>query len=894
MTDNDTHSGPSRLENPATKEECRFQRIRDHIPIHLHPLSVPQPLSNLSTAANLRFARIYRTADGDHPSDKLEAAIFIDELSTQAFIRISKDRRYAYVIGPNDFTASEHQRSENVKLLVFVVSTAAGGNRALGVYRSCNVNLLDITEDESFYQDLPEEVKIQFQRGPIPCTGLVFDSFDNQTQNKIREATVVVLPTSPHTSSKTLASERRQQVLEDESTTSSGSFRGSGGIGSLPHEDGKEVDGEGEGVSRGSQARFNEVLGERLRDSHIQVINNPSKKGAARELYELSSSSLATTGQPSRSPEIERPDVEGRRGEVEGREDNEGGASKRPQDKPTGPSGTDLDTSRAMKRASIEPREEIYAPEWLSRMVSREIRSIAGRFGRTDAESNVETPGQQSIDFQARLLLIYLCLSARPLHEKRDNQAVHAIRVMSSNRGDEGKVGGREITGGVAANDQMSTPVTRDKRKRGTPSSGGSDKPGQNSRGEAEADLSLAARLQLNYNPQSNVDQHLRKRIKKRRYSEPILPHFGVQVEAGAEHAPPTTRTTSDSSQRTNCDKSLQLLSEKVIGDHETRLKCIVQSNESPIENLPSNLRGGSNILHFTSTIPPSALGPSSTSAVVPSFQLPPRATWDFRQDLLHASPTPRPNATTYKPVSSAVGNKPPQQHTAAEAANGKSTDGGGADSANRSWLQIHQARQGAHPHSIGSSQTMEVGTSVSAGSVPPTGLSGDAISILKWWRTVLFDIDDGLLAAAGLRIAQPSTSDQTGRQVFSDEETLLNILKSSRSVLSTLPSEALEVAGVAIIHCRPRPPIPASKDPEASSGGGNMTGPHAKAAGSHKASSGNSVIRHDVPEQNQPENEAASQERTWAASSKQPAHRGSGEAPSEASATFIAILTAS
>lgn len=47
---------------------------------------------------------------------------------------------------------------EMAKLLVFVLSTASGGHRALGVYRSCNVKLLDITPEESFYQALPDEV----------------------------------------------------------------------------------------------------------------------------------------------------------------------------------------------------------------------------------------------------------------------------------------------------------------------------------------------------------------------------------------------------------------------------------------------------------------------------------------------------------------------------------------------------------------------------------------------------------------------------------------------------------------------------------------------------------------------------------------------------------------
>ncbi|KAG8895727.1 hypothetical protein FRC01_012226, partial [Tulasnella sp. 417] len=160
---------PSGPDMPLTKEELRFQCIQNYIPVQFRPTSVPTPMSNLSTGANVHLYRLHRIAeDGRGPSENLEAVVFIDALSKtfaphsavflrQSLVRISDDRKYGYVIGPNGFSDLELDGLESVKLLVFVLSSAAGGNRALGVYRSCNIKLLDITPDEDVYQSLPDE-----------------------------------------------------------------------------------------------------------------------------------------------------------------------------------------------------------------------------------------------------------------------------------------------------------------------------------------------------------------------------------------------------------------------------------------------------------------------------------------------------------------------------------------------------------------------------------------------------------------------------------------------------------------------------------------------------------------------------------------------------------------
>ncbi|KAG8937617.1 hypothetical protein FRC04_010549, partial [Tulasnella sp. 424] len=205
------HSGPSvppEPEKPLTTEESRFESIRIHVPDHLLPPSVPNPISNLSTAANEFLAQLHQQTEGGKPlSDALAAGLFKRELSgkfgpypvsffQQSLLRISKNRKYGYAIGSNPFALAEPSKSEDVKFLVFVLSSAAGGNRALGVYRRCDATLVDLTQEEPFYRDLPEETKSSFKHGSIPCTALVFDSFDDQTQTKVRQETVIALPDS--------------------------------------------------------------------------------------------------------------------------------------------------------------------------------------------------------------------------------------------------------------------------------------------------------------------------------------------------------------------------------------------------------------------------------------------------------------------------------------------------------------------------------------------------------------------------------------------------------------------------------------------------------------------------------------------------------------------------
>ncbi|KAG9041533.1 hypothetical protein FS837_012134 [Tulasnella sp. UAMH 9824] len=188
----DNSSQQSDQEVALTKEQERFERIRDHIPVHLRPKTVPPPISNLSTSANVEHSRLHQIAENDQPpSEKMQAVVFVNALSKvfgpdsaifvkNTLIRISKDRRYGYVIGPNRFSSLELLKgTEKAKLLVFVVSTASGGNRALGVYRSCNVKLLDITPEESFYRALPEEAGF--------LKHIVFRDTDSQNRRSTQE-----------------------------------------------------------------------------------------------------------------------------------------------------------------------------------------------------------------------------------------------------------------------------------------------------------------------------------------------------------------------------------------------------------------------------------------------------------------------------------------------------------------------------------------------------------------------------------------------------------------------------------------------------------------------------------------------------------------------------------
>ncbi|KAG9043657.1 hypothetical protein FS837_009292 [Tulasnella sp. UAMH 9824] len=203
MADNEKPEAVSETQKMLKGDELRFKAIRDAVPLHLRPQNVPKPLINLSTTLNERFDHILRKVEKKEVSEPMAAEIFAEELRRflgkgvasfvrQTFIRVSGDSAYAYIVGPNDFSTSDSDETEATKLLLFVLSNAAGGNRALGVYRSCNVKLHPLTPDETHYSRLPEEMKREYDNRPIPCTALVYDGFDDEKRRQVQQATIVL------------------------------------------------------------------------------------------------------------------------------------------------------------------------------------------------------------------------------------------------------------------------------------------------------------------------------------------------------------------------------------------------------------------------------------------------------------------------------------------------------------------------------------------------------------------------------------------------------------------------------------------------------------------------------------------------------------------------------
>ncbi|KAG8940387.1 hypothetical protein FRC04_005271 [Tulasnella sp. 424] len=66
-------------------------------------------------------------------------------------------------------------------------------------------------------------------------------------------------------------------------------------------------------------------------------------------------------------------------------------------------------------------------------------------------------------------------------------------------------------------------------------------------------------------------------------------------------------------------------------------------------------------------------------------------------------------------------------------------------------------------------------------------------------------DMDNELLAEAGLRVTRPETLAQGQREMFNDHQVILNILETSRGVLSTQARETLSAVGIEIISRQPR-----------------------------------------------------------------------------------------
>ncbi|KAG8927021.1 hypothetical protein FRC00_002379 [Tulasnella sp. 408] len=74
-------ASPSKRKQYIVREEERFSRIYDALPSHLRQAEVPEPLKNLSTPENERLTRLHEAAEqGRGPSETLADMYFIDEM----------------------------------------------------------------------------------------------------------------------------------------------------------------------------------------------------------------------------------------------------------------------------------------------------------------------------------------------------------------------------------------------------------------------------------------------------------------------------------------------------------------------------------------------------------------------------------------------------------------------------------------------------------------------------------------------------------------------------------------------------------------------------------------------------------------------------------------------
>ncbi|KAG8916679.1 hypothetical protein FRC01_002920, partial [Tulasnella sp. 417] len=228
MADAEKHQTATEKQKMVKSDDLRFKAIHDGLPPHLRPQNVPRPIINLSTTANERFDDAFCKVEKKQLSELVAAEVFVDELRRsfgqdvasfvrQPFIKVSVDRAYAYIVGPNDFSKTGPDETGPDKFLLFVLSNASGGNRALGVYRSCDVMLDPLAPAEAHYNDLPDEIKMQFDTGAIPCTALVYDSFDDEVQSHIRRATVVAQPKATQELAKSSKSELIRRLYQPSS-----------------------------------------------------------------------------------------------------------------------------------------------------------------------------------------------------------------------------------------------------------------------------------------------------------------------------------------------------------------------------------------------------------------------------------------------------------------------------------------------------------------------------------------------------------------------------------------------------------------------------------------------------------------------------------------------------
>ncbi|KAG8914971.1 hypothetical protein FRC00_009128 [Tulasnella sp. 408] len=83
MADDAKQQQPAQRKKQSTsREEARFDAIRDSLPVHLRPGDVPNPLKNLSTIENEHFTCLHKLAEqGRPPSDTVSNALFIDAMT---------------------------------------------------------------------------------------------------------------------------------------------------------------------------------------------------------------------------------------------------------------------------------------------------------------------------------------------------------------------------------------------------------------------------------------------------------------------------------------------------------------------------------------------------------------------------------------------------------------------------------------------------------------------------------------------------------------------------------------------------------------------------------------------------------------------------------------------
>ncbi|KAG8936642.1 hypothetical protein FRC00_008261, partial [Tulasnella sp. 408] len=202
MADHAKQQQPATTKNPSTsREEARFNAIRDALPPHLRPGDVPNPLKNLSTTENEHFTCLYKLAEQVRPpSDAVSNALFIDTMTkimgenkaeyfSHSLVRLSKDRKYGYIAGVQPFEQSSTLKP--LPFALFTLSSAADGRCLYGRYMWYDIPLPRLTEDDHLYRRMPTTIISSHSDGKIPCAAIVFCSFEDDLRNMVQAASSV-------------------------------------------------------------------------------------------------------------------------------------------------------------------------------------------------------------------------------------------------------------------------------------------------------------------------------------------------------------------------------------------------------------------------------------------------------------------------------------------------------------------------------------------------------------------------------------------------------------------------------------------------------------------------------------------------------------------------------